>query len=86
MNGEWGLAKKCPHCGGPLTFSSYYMYSRDRTILKNGRPSSRSRKDEERPVGGETIHCEWCHVFWDCDDTQIMEDGTAKIRGDGKEW
>lgn len=86
MMGEWILANKCPHCGGQLTLSDFYSFSRDYPILKNGRPSKRGKKCGEEAVGVINARCNSCHVTWDDSNTRLTVDGKIEIRGDGYGW
>ena len=75
MNGDWMLASKCPHCGGRMTVSVFYSYSRDYIIGRNGQPNMRSKKSCDGPMDAYVVRCNWCNSTWDEEDTNITERG-----------
>lgn len=76
---EWKQVTCCPHCGGPLTVSEYYSYSRDYKITRKGILSKRSSLVEGGPIDCITAYCFQCKTVWDADHVFIEGDKTVWV-------
>ena len=52
MSNKWILASKCPHCGGSMTVSVFYSYSRDYRIGRNGQPYKKCKNTHAQKNAG----------------------------------
>ena len=72
----------CPHCGGSMTVSVFYSFSRDYRIGIDGQPRKKCKKSFEGPMDVCTVLCNDCSTYWDGDNTIWGEDGVF-VRGEG---
>ncbi len=82
MRNKWVSAAKCPHCGGSMTVSVFYSYSRDYRIGRNGQPQKKFKMSCEGSMDVCTATCNDCDTYWDGNNTVWGADGVF-VRGDG---
>lgn len=82
MSNKWTLAAKCPHCGGSMTVSVFYSFSRDYRIRSDGQPRKRCKRSGEGAMDVCTVSCNDCSASWDGDDTIWGKEGVF-IRVEG---
>lgn len=82
MSDSWILASKCPHCGGTMTVSVFYSYSRDYRIGRNGQPHKKCKKSCDGEMDVCTASCSDCNTYWDGNNTFWVEEGVF-VRGKG---
>ena len=83
MSSNWILASECPHCGGRMCLNSYYSFSRDYCIGKNGKAHKQSKKSPEGPMDVSTAFCKNCGIMWDANNTMV-DNGFVYILGEGE--
>lgn len=73
--GELGIRRKnCPICGGVITVSDLYQYSRDYPMTKTGKVSKRCTVRDCGPVEVSIAGCE-CGAYWEVGDFDVDTDG-----------
>ena len=82
MSNNWTLDSKCPHCGGSMTVSVFYSYSRDYRIGRNGQPYKQYKKSCDGEMDVCTASCSDCNTYWDGNNTFWGEEGVF-VRGEG---
>lgn len=82
MGSNWKLVSVCPHCGGRLTISIFYSFSRDHAVKLNGKLGKKYRKSPEGEMDACSVYCKGCHTEWDADHS-IWSDNGVFIRGEG---
>ena len=82
MGSNWKLVSVCPHCGGRLTISIFYSFSRDYAVKINGKLGKKYRKSPEGEMDACSVYCKGCHTEWDADHSIWSDDGVF-IRGEG---
>ncbi len=82
MGSNWKLVSVCPHCGGRLTISIFYSFSRDHAVKLDGKLGKKYRKSPEGEMDACSVYCKGCHTEWDADHSIWGDDGVF-IRGEG---
>lgn len=77
---EWEKVTHCPHCGGPLTISVYYSFSRDYKITRKGVLSKRSSLVDGGLIDCITAFCSQCQTAWDSDHVCVESDNTVWVK------